>query len=105
MEGKSKMTSGSGERMTPEEVTVFAHKVEDWSRGLTSKEQTFLAEIITRAVNAETGDVQGYDLQHKHIAGVKYEDITINTAPLPNPAPLAPLSSSALTINFAKIYP
>ncbi len=56
------MTTSSNDRMTLAEVTAFAQKVEDWSRGLSAKEQEFLAEIIARAATTEASDVRGYSV-------------------------------------------
>lgn len=53
-------TQPSGSGLTEAELLVFAQKVEDWSTGLTPREQALLTAILERASGAEGADVHGY---------------------------------------------
>ena len=46
--------------LTDTEISALAEKVEDWSRGLTARERTFMADVLVRAVSNEPADIQGY---------------------------------------------
>jgi len=54
------VTTGDVQHLTQVEIDALARNVEDWSRGLTSKERAFMAEVIVRAANSEPADVRGY---------------------------------------------
>lgn len=87
--------------MTPSEVTAFAQKVEDWGRGLTPREQEFLAEIIARAASAEAPDVQGFSVNLNSSRSNIYRDSPLEPSVVQTPAP--PLNLGGLTASFNQI--
>jgi len=90
------MTAGDARQvLTQAEIDALAQKVEDWSRGLTSKERVFMADVIVRAANSDPADVEGYG------AGALVQFPTLTGQASPGGQPVLPAES--ISLNFTKI--